>query len=76
MARRYRKIYHRQRPIAGGREQLPSCVLKEIYEWVESEARKYGVGRSFVVATAVAKVAGIGLQEDYKTLKPLDKNFK
>lgn len=58
--------YRRQRPIKGGREALPSCVLKDIKDAVEREAMKYGVSKSFVIAVRLAKSYKIDEQEDYK----------
>jgi len=59
------KIIHRQRPIPGGRDALPACVLKEIRKAVEDEAMRYGVSKSFVVAVALSKAFGIKNQEQY-----------
>lgn len=59
---------NRQKPVKGGRKQLPSCVLKEIRIEVEKQSRMFKVSRSFVVATALAEIFGIKQQEDYKTL--------
>jgi hypothetical protein len=64
---RYRRI--RQKPIPGGRTPLPACVLKDIWNWVEKQSIKWNVSRSFVIATALAQVAGIEEQEDYKKVK-------
>ena len=55
----------RQRPIRGGRDPLPSCVLKEIRDAVEREAARYNVSKSFVIAVALAHAFGIKKQEDY-----------
>jgi hypothetical protein len=55
----------RQTPIAGGRRQLPACVLKEIRERVELEADREGVSRSWVVAVRLAASYGIKGQEQY-----------
>lgn len=65
---RFRTI-RRQRPVKGGRHPLPACVLKEIDAWVVREATRFGVSKSFVVATALAYVAGIKTQERYDVTK-------
>lgn len=52
----------RQRPIPGGRQPLPSCVERRIYREVEKTAVRYGVSRSFVIATALADAMGIELE--------------
>jgi len=59
------KKIRRQKPIAGGREALPACVLKEIHQKVESIAWEHGVSRSFVIATVLADAFGIDEQERY-----------
>ena len=59
------KIIRRQRPIKGGREQLPSCVISSIREAVENEAIQYGVSKSFVIAVRLAKSYGIDEQEKF-----------
>lgn len=55
----------RQKPVKGGREPLPACVLKEIRSAIEREAERYGVSKSFVIAVALAKAFGIKKQEEY-----------
>ncbi len=55
----------RQRPVRGGREPLPSCVIGEIYQEVERVAAKFHVSRSFVIAVALAETFGIEEQESY-----------
>jgi hypothetical protein len=59
--------FYRQRPVKGGREPLPACVLKSIYQEVDRQARKHHVSRSFVIATVLAKAFCVGDQEDYTT---------
>lgn len=68
------KLY-RQRPIRGGRNSLPSCVLGRIYDRVDAEARRYHVSRSFVIATVLAEVFDVDDQEDYRrvTDRPMRK---
>lgn len=58
--------YYRQKPIKGGRQPLPACVMKEIWNEVDRQARRFRVSRSFVIATALAHTFGIEDQEDYK----------
>lgn len=58
------KVMRRQKPIPGGREALPACVLKEIRRAVEKEAMRHGVSKSFVIAVALAKAFGIKDQEE------------
>lgn len=55
----------RQKPVRGGREPLPACVLGEIREAVEREAARWKVSKSFVIAVALAHTFGIKDQEDY-----------
>ena len=55
----------RQRPVEGGRVPLPACVLKDIWKEVDRQAARFGVSRSFVIATALAHTFGIEAQEDY-----------
>lgn len=55
----------RQKPIKGGRQPLPSCVLKDIRTEVERVAKKHDVSRSFVIAVALAETFGIDEQEQY-----------
>jgi hypothetical protein len=54
-----------QRPVRGGRDPLPSCVIHEISREVERLARKFSVSKSFVIAVALADVFGIEEQEQY-----------
>lgn len=60
---------YRQRPVKGGRAQLPACVLQDIRHEVEAVARRYDVSRSFVIATTLAKAFGIRGQEDFTRAK-------
>lgn len=62
MARRVRS----QRPVKGGRIPAYTGLIKDIERVIESEMRRYGVSRSFVIATALAHAFGIEEQEDYK----------
>lgn len=55
----------RQKSVRGGREPLPSCVIKEIRNAVEREADRYGVSKSFVIAVRLAESFGIYKQEKY-----------
>jgi hypothetical protein len=65
MMRKPRTVIRRQRRVVGGRTPLPACVIDEIYEEVERQARKFGVSRSFVIAVALADQFGIEEQEKY-----------
>jgi hypothetical protein len=60
-----RFIIRRQRPIKGGREPLPSCVIKDISREVDRLARLHRVSKSFVIAVALADQFGIEEQETY-----------
>jgi len=67
MANRKRKkwnVIRRQKPIQGGRESLPACVIKEILYAVEKEAMKHKVSKSFVIAVRLAHSYGISEQEE------------
>jgi len=60
---KHQKI-RRQRPIIGGRDSLPSTVLKDIKEAVEKDAARYGVSKSFVIAVVLAHHYKIKEQEE------------
>lgn len=53
----------RQRPVKGGRRQLPSCVLEKIRLAVEREARRYNCSMSLVVAFAICEGMGLNFKE-------------
>lgn len=55
----------RQRPIRGGRQSLPSCVIRSIERAVEDEALRHRVSKSFVIAVTLAHAFGIKDQELY-----------
>jgi len=55
----------RQKPIKGGRDPLPSCVIHDIRIEVERIATRHHVSKSFVIAVALAKVFKIDEQEKY-----------
>jgi hypothetical protein len=63
-------FYRRQRPVKGGREALPSCVLGEIKRHVEADAMKYGVSKSFVISVILAKAYKIAEQEPLEERRP------
>lgn len=63
MSRTRTLVLRRQKPISGGRAQLPSCVLHSIRAAVEREAETHGVSKSFVVAVRLAATYGIKGQE-------------
>ena len=52
-----------QRPVKGGRDPLPACVLGAIKRAVERDAARHNVSRSFVVAVILAAHYGIVEQE-------------
>lgn len=54
-----------QKPIKGGRKQLPSCVNREIKREVEHIARQFNVSKSFVVNTILAEKLKIRIGEKY-----------
>jgi len=58
-------VTRRQRPVRGGREPLPACVIGKIRARVQREASRFGVSKSFVIAVALAEVFGIEDQEKY-----------
>jgi hypothetical protein len=60
----------RQRPIRGGREQLPAAVEQRIWNEVERTARRFNVSRSFVVAVALADAMGVDLDAEDRYDKP------
>lgn len=64
----------RQKPIQGGREALPACVIKDIHSEVERLARKHNVSKSFVIACALAEQFGIEEQERY--IQPATKHWR
>ena len=49
----------RQRPVKGGRERLPSCVLGAINREVEARAARFDASKSFIVAVILAEAFGI-----------------
>lgn len=55
----------RQRPVKGGRDPLPACVIKDIKIEVERRARRFNVSKSFVIAVALAEAFGVEEQETY-----------
>jgi hypothetical protein len=57
--------FRRQRPIKGGRQPLPSCVIRDISDAVDRLSRRHGVSRSFVIATLLADQLEIEEQERY-----------
>jgi hypothetical protein len=62
--KRNTKVIRRQKPIQGGREPLPACVLGSIRKAVENEAMRYAVSKSFVIAVRLARSYGIKEQEE------------
>jgi hypothetical protein len=63
-----KRIIHHQKRIPGGRKALPSCVLPKTHSYVDFIARKYGVSRSWVIATILSEALGVREQESYKTV--------
>ena len=61
----------RQRPVKGGRDPLPACVIKDIRRVVEKVAAQHGVSRSFVIAVALADQFGIREQETFYGTEPI-----
>lgn len=55
------------------RLQLTGAAHPKVRAWVEREAARFGVSKSFVIATAVAHVANIDEQEDYHKYAPKPK---
>ncbi|HVL69275.1 MAG TPA: hypothetical protein VM364_18605 [Vicinamibacterales bacterium] len=53
----------RQRPVKGGRQPLPACVIRQIHDEVDRTARKFNVSRSFVIAVALGHTFGIEVEE-------------
>lgn len=56
---------YRQRPVKGGRDPLPSCVVHKIKVEIERTARKFECSKSFVVSTILAEAFGINIDERY-----------
>lgn len=59
---------YRQKPIKGGRAPLSSCMIKRAARMVEADAKRFNVGKSFVVATIICHHYRISEQEDYKVV--------
>jgi len=57
----------RQHPVKGGRDSLPSCVIRDIKVAVQRLAHRHDVSRSFVIAVLLAEALGIREQEQYTT---------
>jgi hypothetical protein len=56
----------RQPSVKGGRTPAYSGLIKSIEAAIQREVTKYGVTRSFVIATALAFVFDIEDQPDYR----------
>lgn len=61
----YKRVL-RQPPLPGGRLPVGSAFAKDLERAVESEMRRWGVSRSFVIARAVAFALGVEEQADYR----------
>ena len=59
---------YRQKPVKGGRAPVSSCMIKRAMQYVESDAKRFNVGKSFVIATIVCHHYRISEQEDYRTV--------
>ena len=57
--------FRRQRPFAGGRPQLPSCVLPDLKRFVEKDAVRFNCSKSLVVASILAEFYGYKFQERF-----------
>jgi hypothetical protein len=66
MRKKKNSLIRRQRPVRGGRDPLPSCVLHEIRQAVEKEAMRYGVSKSFVIACILKKAFNIDDKDWYQ----------
>lgn len=57
-------------PRIQGQKRIPAYtgLLNAIEEKIEEDMVRYGVTRSFVIATALAHVYGIDEQPDFKTI--------
>ena len=53
----------RQKPVIGGRDSLPSCVIKEIKREVEKDSHKFRVSKSWVVAVILAEHYKIQIED-------------
>jgi hypothetical protein len=42
---------------------MPACVIKEINQAVERDAREFGVSKSFIIAVILSNAYGIKKQE-------------
>ena len=65
----------RQSPVKGGRESLPSCVIRDIEYAVEAEANRHRVSKSWVIATILAYHFRIDEQVSYLP-QPKDKHLR
>lgn len=52
----------RQKPVKGGRAKVGACVVREIDRELRATARRFGVSKSFVQATALADALGIDIE--------------
>lgn len=60
----------RQKPVKGGRIPAHTGLITEIELAIRREMARFGVSRSFVIATACAFAFGIDEQEDYRPRSP------
>jgi hypothetical protein len=65
------KRIRRQKPVKGGRARVNSGFIKDVEHAVNRECVRYGVSRSFVIATCCAYALGVSEQEDYQTTSHL-----
>lgn len=55
-------MFRMQRRVRGGRQQVSSCVVRELRRAVRDEAKRYGVSQSFVIAVAIGDALGVDVE--------------
>lgn len=63
-----KRRYTSQPRFVGGRIPAHSGFIPELEKAVQREMRRFGVSRSFVIATCVAFAMGVEDQPDYRKL--------
>jgi len=58
-----------QKKVKGGRTRVKSGLTRAISRRVESEAARYDVSKSFVIANALAFAFGIPIEDTYHDVK-------
>jgi hypothetical protein len=63
------KVILRQPRYRGGRIPVHSAFIPGLEQAIQREMARFGVSRSFVIATATAFALGVDDQPDYKKLR-------